>query len=175
MERKFYTVEYNSKAGGYYPQVNDWSINGSITYPNYIDKFYFKKLPDDVLIPTALLLNKKAIATHWISSSRPGLTFNPIISKALYDIVSKNSFGIDFLPVDVWENGQDHSHQYYLTHINTLHNYTIPDALDYDFFAMRTFETPNYVISSHAKQQIDKLSNTAIITKELAREEYTRP
>jgi hypothetical protein len=87
--------------GRKYPQVKDVAIPTTWNDPMFIDSFFARKAPTNVLLPTPMIW-KRTIITDLLSGGSIGLTRKLLVSEKLANILQEGQIhGIQFFDVTV--------------------------------------------------------------------------
>jgi len=113
----YYKIHHSSvrKEVGVFPQVNEAFIPTTIDDPKFINEFYYKKTPKDVLYPIPIL-RRGAKRTDLLSCSFQGLNTGLLVSNLLGNLIVNSSYyGIQFLETTL-EDKQEKKFNYTIIH-----------------------------------------------------------
>lgn len=113
----YYKINYSSvrKEIGVFPQVNDSIIPTTVDDPKFINQYFLKKTPSDVLYPSPIL-RKGAKKTDLLSCSSQGLNTGLLASNLLGNLIVNSSYyGLQFLQTTLWDKN-DNSFEYTIIH-----------------------------------------------------------
>jgi len=123
---RFY-ISAESSVIGKYPQIHQCIVPTTVNDPNYIDNFFWEKVPEFTLLPQGIL-DRKAKKTDLISVSFIGFSTRLFVSCKLGKILENfNYWGLQYLPTTLIDNNSTKD-EYWI--INPY--YAAYECLDFD-------------------------------------------
>ncbi len=158
-----YILEHAIKGVGTYPQSIDARLTASVEDERYISTTQpGSPIPDDVLVPMPVL-EKKAKLTDLISVVFMGMEHRLLVSAKLQEILTINSFGIQFVPTKLITKTD--ALDYYIVHAE---DFATPDK-GYSFFAIPNHNgaAPGFVVNGSTVRMINDLTDSGVQLQEL--------